>query len=173
MYLSFKGSNQPMPLFEQNHLTIGWGQTDANGKDPVYLQNAQVKIISDELCYEIQKSKKKKNFNNGFCLMGDKGETSCVGDSGSPVIWEDPNDNNRAYLFGITSQKNYPPNSLPVLDPDAPTCGPFAEFPSKFIKIIDGERDLLKHWFNIDFDECLRTIPKPPLDKNQGLYTLV
>ena len=159
--------------FKRNHLTIGWGDIDENGTEPVFLQNAQVKIISNELCYEIENSKKKKNFNNGFCLLGDKGETSCIGDSGSPVIWEDPKDNNRPYLFGITVQKAYPPHSVPFLNPGAPTCGPLAEFPSKFIKIIDGERDLLKHWFNIDFDACLRSIPKPPSGKKPGLSTLV
>ena len=37
--------------------------------------------------------------------MGQNNETICPGDSGSPIIWEDPNDNNRAYLVGIASQK--------------------------------------------------------------------
>ena len=62
------------------------------------------------MCYETQNdSKKMKHFNKGFCVMGKNRETICRGDSGSPVIWEDPN-SNRAYLVGIASQKAFPPH---------------------------------------------------------------
>ena len=63
-------------------------------------------MIPNEKCYEIQNDTfKVKYFNRGFCVIGQNNETICPGDSGSPIIWEDPNDDNRAYLVGIASQK--------------------------------------------------------------------
>ena len=89
---------------------IGWGHIDENNTKPTFLQNAQVKMIPNDECYEIENWRNKtKYFDNGFCLLGINGETSCYGDSGSPVIWEDPN-SNRAYLVGIASQKAFPPH---------------------------------------------------------------
>ena len=43
--------------------------------------------------------------SNTFCVRGLNEQTICEGDSGGPVIWEDKNDLNRAYLMGIASQK--------------------------------------------------------------------
>ena len=135
---------------------IGWGHIDENNTKPTFLQNAQVNILPNELCYEKQNnSRKRKNFNNGFCVIGKNKETTCQGDSGSPVIWEDPT-NNRAYLVGIAISKATPLHSA--------LCGPFSEFPGKYIKIIDGESDsrhLLKYRFNDGKDFCQGAKRKP------------
>ena len=140
--------------------TIGWGAIDAKESDPIFLQNAQVNMIPNDKCYEIENYKKKRKFtDNGFCLMGKNGKTSCYGDSGSPVIWEDPNDDDHPYLLGITSQKAYPLKSVPRINPNATSCGPAAEFPSKYIKIIDGRkkpRDLLKLYFDFDKNDACK-----------------
>ena len=140
--------------------TIGWGAIDAKESDPTFLQNAQVKMIPNDKCYEIENWRNKtKYIDNGFCLLGINGETSCYGDSGSPVIWEDPNNDNHPYLLGITSQGAFPLESLPIKNPNATSCGPTAEFPSKYIKIIDGgkrPRDLLKLYFNFDKNDACK-----------------
>ena len=128
---------------------------------PEYLQNAQVNIIPNELCYKIQNNtERKKYFNNGFCVLGKNKETACKGDSGSPIIWENPK-NKRIYLVGIYSSRTTPPHI--VQNPNAPSCGQFSEFPAKYTKIIDGESDsrhLLKYWFNGDNDFCQAKTPR-------------
>ena len=94
-----------------------------------------MKTISDEECYKIQNNdRKRKKFTNGFCILGENRESPCQGDSGSPVIWEDRNNDNRAFLMGIISQKAFPNHIKPKIQ-----CGPNSEFPAKCTHIFDKE----------------------------------
>ena len=111
-------------------------------------------IIPNEYCYLMENNtNKRKYFNKGFCVLGKKYETIAAGDSGSPIIWEDPNDNYRAYLVGIASKRN----------------------PAKYVKVIDGEskdsKDLLKFWFNggVDFDDTICVPHKPGCHLNHTI----
>ena len=55
--------------------------------------------------------------NTTLCLVGKNDETACFGDGGSPAIWEDQKDYNRAYLIGIFTEPLRIPQceALPVL----------------------------------------------------------
>ena len=124
-------------------------------------------MIPNEKCYEIQNNTLKiRYFDKGFCVMGQNNETICPGDSGSPIIWEDPNDNNRAYLVGIASQKE-----PTIANLNNPYCGPLAEIPAKYAKVIDGNIDILEFWFNggKDFDSAICKPHKPGCHLNHTI----
>ncbi|XP_038609108.1 transmembrane protease serine 12 [Tachyglossus aculeatus] len=90
----------------------GWGGTTEKGKHSVFLQEAEVKLVSRDICNS-HKGYSGLVPNSSFCASGDGGIDTCRGDSGGPFMCYIP-EAEKFFLMGITSfgigcgQKNYP-----------------------------------------------------------------
>lgn len=75
----------------------GWGRLSYKGKNPDILQEAKIKLVSEDSCKAI--------FGLDFtprmlCAGGDGVKDACQGDSGGPLMCER---NHKFYLTGLTS----------------------------------------------------------------------
>ena len=129
---------------------IGWGYIK-NVTDPIFLQNVQLDTISARQCYKYQYPDNPPGpdqLESIYCLGGTNGnETMCLGDSGGPAFWEDPNDTNRAFLIGIASS---------YLALEDQTCGEEPFIPGMFSRVnIDNTLKWLLSNAGTDLDDCL------------------
>ncbi|XP_043525382.1 plasminogen isoform X1 [Frieseomelitta varia] len=95
--------NQPLPA-NQLCTIIGWGKsrvTDDFGTD--VLHEARIPIVSSEACRTVYEDY--RITDNMFCAGYRRGKMdSCAGDSGGPLLCQDPRRPNRPWtIFGITS----------------------------------------------------------------------
>lgn len=95
--------NQPLPA-NQLCTIIGWGKsrvTDDFGTD--ILHEARIPIVSSEACRDVYVDY--RITDNMFCAGYRRGKMdSCAGDSGGPLLCQDPRRPNRPWtIFGITS----------------------------------------------------------------------
>ena len=137
----------------------GWGEYDNTTKSSEILKSAVVQKIGNIKCFfdHHPKDVHAKDLDQshiGFCLIGKhRKESTCVGDSGGPAIWEDPKFNNRAYLMGIASE-----GEVCGKHPIVPST--FSSVPGKVMKWIlkKGENDV---------NECLVKNSQYSYDKVQ------
>ena len=140
----------------------GWGEYDNTTKSSEILKSAVVQKIGNIKCFfdHHPKDVHAKDLDQshiGFCLIGKhRKESTCVGDSGGPAIWEDPKYNNRAYLMGIASEMG-----------SEGVCGKHPIVPSTYSSI-PGEvmNWILKKGGN-DVNECLVKNSQYSYDKVQ------
>lgn len=95
--------SQPLPA-NQLCTIIGWGKsrvTDDYGTD--VLHEARIPIVSSEACRNVYVDY--RITDNMFCAGYRRGKMdSCAGDSGGPILCQDPRRPNRPWtIFGITS----------------------------------------------------------------------
>uniref|UniRef100_A0A7M5V6T6 Peptidase S1 domain-containing protein n=1 Tax=Clytia hemisphaerica TaxID=252671 RepID=A0A7M5V6T6_9CNID len=90
----------------------GWGTTASGGSQPNILQEAEVKVVSNQVC----NSRYGNGIDQTMLCAAARGKDSCQGDSGGPLVVDlkDSNGGDRFYLAGVVSfgigcaNPNYP-----------------------------------------------------------------
>ncbi|XP_067882649.1 complement C1s subcomponent-like [Heterodontus francisci] len=80
----------------------GWGRTELRDL-AIFLQYAQVPIVSMGKCERSDYKGKKPVFTANMICAGVAGTDSCQGDSGGPYVFTDPRDPSRHVVRGIVS----------------------------------------------------------------------
>uniref|UniRef100_A0A224XS85 Putative salivary serine protease n=1 Tax=Panstrongylus lignarius TaxID=156445 RepID=A0A224XS85_9HEMI len=82
-------------------IVIGWGATEFLGPMTLRPQKVDVLVITTEECYEYWAPYVYTDPVTQICTMS-QNRATCEGDSGSPVVWLDP-DTNRYTIVGLVS----------------------------------------------------------------------
>ncbi|XP_031619775.1 serine protease easter-like [Contarinia nasturtii] len=90
--------------YDQVEMTVaGWGHTES-ATDSNRKMQVTLKGISNEKCDKMYKRFNVSMKDGQFCAGGEEGFDSCRGDSGSPIIWyNDDEEPPRWYALGIVS----------------------------------------------------------------------
>nr|AQM58410.1 venom s1 protease 37 [Pristhesancus plagipennis] len=79
---------------------IGWGFMDFKATKPDALQKVRINVVSPTYCYSYQQFNREEGFQ--YCTHQGDQTGQCVGDSGGPILWRDP-DTNRYTLLAAPS----------------------------------------------------------------------
>uniref|UniRef100_A0AB38ZEQ7 Venom S1 protease 38 n=1 Tax=Oncocephalus sp. TaxID=2944721 RepID=A0AB38ZEQ7_9HEMI len=83
-----------------NLKAIGWGFIDMKATEPDALQETTVKVVNPSLCSAYNQFDMKEGYQ--FCTYQGGSSGQCVGDSGGPILWRDP-ETNRYTLVAFPS----------------------------------------------------------------------
>ncbi|KAK9504743.1 hypothetical protein O3M35_008936 [Rhynocoris fuscipes] len=79
---------------------IGWGFMDLKATKPDALQKVNINVVPPNYCYGYEQFNKEEGFQ--YCTHQGDHSGQCVGDSGGPILWRDP-DTNRYTLVAAPS----------------------------------------------------------------------
>ncbi|XP_060536206.1 ovochymase-1-like [Cylas formicarius] len=78
---------------------LGWGSVDGTMPIPDVLREASITVISNLQCAQQQRD---QIISENICTLT-QGLRACIGDSGGPLLWTDPN-TQRLHLVGVISR---------------------------------------------------------------------
>ncbi|XP_060516034.1 venom serine protease-like [Cylas formicarius] len=90
---------------------LGWGSVDDTVNLSEELREASLTVISNQLCAPQQS----ETINSDQICAFAQGMHECIGDSGGPLLWMNP-DNGKLYLVGVISHGIDCPNDIPGIN---------------------------------------------------------